>query len=70
LFHIWRVASSLDSSEPHSVTIAINGVVASIIGFCVSGTFLTQGFTWPVYLQLAIAVAGMRAIEKQRALRL
>lgn len=70
LFHVWRVASSLDRSEPHSVTIAINGVVASIIGFCVSGTFLTQGFTWPVYLQLAIAVAGMRAIEKQRVLRL
>ncbi|MGL4626373.1 MAG: hypothetical protein ACRCVR_07245, partial [Plesiomonas shigelloides] len=67
LFHVWRVALKLDRSEPYPVAIAINGVAASMVGFCVSGTFLTQGFTWPVYLQLALAVAGIRAVEKHVA---
>ena len=31
--------------------------VAGIVGFCISGTFLTQGFTWPFYIQLALVVA-------------
>jgi O-antigen ligase len=30
---------------------------AGVIGFCVSGTFLTQGFTWPLYILLALCVA-------------
>jgi len=32
-------------------------VVAGTAGFCVSGTFLTQGFTWPVYILLAMSAA-------------
>ena len=27
------------------------------LGFCVAGTFLTQGFTWPLYILLAFTVA-------------
>lgn len=30
---------------------------AGVTGFCVSGTFLTQGFTWPLYILLALCVA-------------
>ena len=30
---------------------------AGIVGFCISGTFLTQGFPWPFYIQLALVVA-------------
>ncbi len=30
---------------------------AGLAGFCVSGTFLTMGFTWPVYILLSIAIA-------------
>lgn len=35
-------------------------VIAGLGGFCVSATFLTQGFTWPVYIQLALTVAISR----------
>ncbi len=34
-----------------------SALVAGLVGFCVSGTFLTQGFTWPIYIQLAFGVA-------------
>lgn len=32
-------------------------VLASLAGFGVSGTFLTMGFTWPIYILLALATA-------------
>jgi putative inorganic carbon (HCO3(-)) transporter len=32
-------------------------VVAALAGFIVSGTFLTQGFTWPIYILIALGVA-------------
>lgn len=32
-------------------------VFAGLLGFCTSGTFLTMGFTWPVYILLALSVA-------------
>ena len=34
-----------------------HAVLAGVAGFCVSGTFLTQGFTWPVYVLLALGAA-------------
>jgi len=34
--------------------------VAGIAGFCVAGTFLTQGFTWPIYILLALTAATSR----------
>jgi O-antigen ligase len=41
-------------------------LVGGIAGFVVSGTFLTQGFTWPVYILLALSVAVARRIETAR----
>jgi O-antigen ligase len=43
----------------HAVHSTWLGVLAEIgiIGFVVSGTFLTQGFLWPIYLQLALVAA-------------
>ena len=35
-------------------------LIAGVTGFCVSGTFLTQGFTWPVYILLALTAAISR----------
>lgn len=32
-------------------------LVAGVVGFCVGGTFLTQGFTWPIYILLALTTA-------------
>ncbi len=32
-------------------------LIAGLAGFCVSGTFLTQGFTWPIYLIIGFSIA-------------
>lgn len=32
-------------------------VVASLAAFCIAGSFLTQGFTWPIYILLALTVS-------------
>jgi probable O-glycosylation ligase (exosortase A-associated) len=36
-------------------------VFLGMAGFCTAGTFLTQAFTWPLYILLALAVATSRA---------
>jgi len=36
---------------------AAQSLQAGLAGFCVSGTFLTMGFTWPLYILLALAIA-------------
>ncbi|WPB83585.1 O-antigen ligase family protein [Sediminicoccus rosea] len=42
-------------------------VLAGMAGFAVSGTFLTQAFTWPVYILLALAAATSRYVLAQAA---
>lgn len=39
---------------------ALTGALA---GFAVAGTFLSQGFTWPIYINLALATALCRQVE-------
>lgn len=39
-------------------------VYAGIIGTIVSGTFLTQGFTWPLYILAALCIALSRISQK------
>lgn len=34
--------------------------MAGLVGFCVAGTFLTQGFTWPLYVLIGLTVALSR----------
>lgn len=33
------------------------GIFASLIGFCVAGSFLTQAFNWPFYIILGLSIA-------------
>lgn len=42
--------------DPHMTAIAV-GTYAGLVGFCVSGTFLSQGFLWPVYIITSISIA-------------
>jgi hypothetical protein len=42
----------------------MEAVIAALAGFCVSGAFLTQAFTWPFYILLAFLVAGRRMAER------
>jgi putative inorganic carbon (hco3(-)) transporter len=48
---------------PPALAAGMEAAMAGLVGFVVSGTFLTQGFTWPFYLQLALAVAAMRRLQ-------
>jgi len=38
-------------------------VLAGLVGTVVSGTFLTQGFTWPIYILAALVVAIARWVD-------
>lgn len=39
--------------------------LSGLAGFCVSGSFLTMGFTWPIYIQLALCV-GLAVYTRRR----
>jgi putative inorganic carbon (HCO3(-)) transporter len=39
-------------------------VLAGLAGFIASGTFLTQGFTWPLYILLALSIAVQQQTKK------
>jgi probable O-glycosylation ligase (exosortase A-associated) len=40
-------------------------VYAGLIGTIVSGTFLTQGFTWPIYILAALAISLSHIVQKR-----
>ena len=43
----------------------MEGLIAGVLGFCTSGTFLTQGFSWPLYISFALIVATERMISRE-----
>jgi len=51
-----KILESPSRFPPVMASIA-EGNLSGLAGFCVSGTFLTQGFTWPLYILLAFTVA-------------
>jgi len=40
-------------------------VFAGLLSFMISGTFLTQGFTWPFYILMALTISLCHYIEEQ-----
>ncbi|WP_284179839.1 O-antigen ligase family protein [Rhabdaerophilum sp. SD176] len=46
------------------------GLLSGVAGFCLSGTFLTQGFTWPVYVLVALSAALSRSANPVRDLQI
>ncbi len=40
------------------------GLMAGLAGFGVSGAFLTHGFLWPIYIQVALVVALWRCLRR------
>ncbi|MCP5208396.1 MAG: O-antigen ligase family protein [Hahellaceae bacterium] len=47
------LATHLDSS----LKVMARALLSGLVGFCVSGTFLTQGFIWPLYILMALTIA-------------
>jgi O-antigen ligase len=50
----WRLERADAPAAARALCFAL---VGGLTGFMVSGTFLTQGFTWPLYIQVALTVA-------------
>ncbi|MCR9257698.1 MAG: O-antigen ligase family protein [Alphaproteobacteria bacterium] len=59
-----RKTASEDGMSP-VLRASANGLLGGFTGFCVSGTFLTQGFTWPIYIILAVAIALRRIVDAE-----
>ena len=55
------VATDSPRFEPHVQVMAL-AIYSGLAGFLVSGTFLTQGFTWPLYILLALTVATAQMV--------
>jgi hypothetical protein len=41
-------------------------LLSGMVGFCTSGTFLTQGFTWPLYILMALTIALTHYLQQER----
>jgi O-antigen ligase len=39
-------------------------LLAGLISFCVAGSFLTQGFTWPIYILVGLGTALTRYLRE------
>ncbi|MFM2423080.1 MAG: hypothetical protein RL291_1610, partial [Pseudomonadota bacterium] len=62
----YRSMNALDRVRgPPAVRAMSLTLVAGFAGFCVGGTFLTQGFTWPVYILVALAAATGRFTREE-----
>jgi putative inorganic carbon (HCO3(-)) transporter len=57
--HTSRALDANPKADPAARALG-RALIAGLGGFCVSATFLTQGFTWPIYIQLALTVAISR----------
>ena len=53
------VQDNIDSA----IYTSAQAVFAGLIGTIVSGTFLTQGFNWPIYILAALVVAVSKTSE-------
>ncbi|MGF1563554.1 MAG: O-antigen ligase family protein [Geminicoccaceae bacterium] len=57
----WRHLGGLrDNRAAERLRDQTEALLAALAGFCVAGTFLTQAFTWPVYILIALLVSAKR----------
>ena len=56
----WRLDPARIGFSHTDAYVMAQATVAGLVGFMVSGTFLTMGFTWPFYVLMALAIAVNR----------
>lgn len=54
------------SKNKESLLVNVHILQAGLYGFMISGTFLTQAFTWPLYIVLSLTIAIERLLTKER----
>lgn len=67
---LWRTevnSRALPVTERNAIVTCNDGIFAGLIAFCVAGTFLTQGFTWPLYILLSMNVALAKILSEKLA---
>ncbi|MDX2322492.1 MAG: O-antigen ligase family protein [Moritella sp.] len=67
---LWRTevdSRVLPASERNAIVTCNDGIFAGLLAFCVAGTFLTQGFTWPLYILLSMTVALAKILSERLA---
>lgn len=57
---------SKPTNDQVAAYVMAQAVLSGLAGFCVSGTFLTMGFTWPVYVLLALTAAVANYARQKR----
>lgn len=65
LKHLDRQRKAGIAVEPQVLAIAI-AMPAGIISFMISGSFLTQAFTWPIYILLSLTTAVAQYASRRR----
>ena len=51
------------ANAPPIFTATALSLVAGLAGFCAAGTFLTQAFSWPLYVLIGLTAAVTRAVQ-------
>ncbi|QUM90028.1 O-antigen ligase family protein [Moritella sp. 36] len=67
---LWRTEVSsrvLLVGERNMIVTCNDGIFAGLVAFCVAGTFLTQSFTWPLYILLSMNVALAKILSEKLA---
>ncbi|MHA2726919.1 O-antigen ligase family protein [Vibrio campbellii] len=58
-----RSISLLRKHSDITLSVCANAVISGLIGTIVSGTFLTQGFVWPIYILAALTIVINRIVQ-------
>lgn len=58
-----RSISLLTKQSDITLSVGANAVLSGLIGTIVSGTFLTQGFVWPIYILAALTIVINRIVQ-------
>ncbi|CAE6908924.1 COG3307 Lipid A core - O-antigen ligase and related enzymes [Vibrio sp. B1FIG11] len=58
-----RSISLLTKQSDITLSVGANAVISGLIGTIVSGTFLTQGFVWPIYILTALTIVINRIVQ-------
>ncbi|MFV8449235.1 O-antigen ligase family protein [Vibrio campbellii] len=58
-----RSISLLRKHSDITLSVGANAVLSGLIGTIVSGTFLTQGFVWPIYILTALTIVINRIVQ-------
>ena len=58
-----RSISLLTKQSDITLSVGANAILSGLIGTIVSGTFLTQGFVWPIYILAALTIVVNRIVQ-------